>query len=174
MKKAIILLLAFAIIITAVYCGGGSDESAVERRKKYLEEKENEGGQAGPEELVKGPNMPIDELEEGTCAYAAAQFAIAIKDVDTTTALKYCGDTMKAVVRVLLTNPEQAERMKMARDAGFSIKYVRLVENVGDPNLCRACVTATFQANDMEDCSFKLRLDDGEWKIYDFGSKADY
>lgn len=173
MKKAIIFLLTFALIATAIYCGGGSEESALERRKKYIEEKEKESIPE-PEELVKGPNMLIAELEEGTCAYTAAQFAIAIKDVDTTQALKYCNDTMKAVVRALLTNPDQAERMQMARDAGFDIKYVRLVETADDPNICRACVTAVFQKNEMEDCSFRLRLENGEWKIYDFGTKADY
>jgi hypothetical protein len=161
---------------TAVYCGGGSEESAVERRKKYIEEKEKESGQIPQEQedLVKGPNMPVAELEEGTCAYAAAQFAIGIKDIDTARALKYCNDTMKTVVRALLANPEQVERMQMARDAGFSIKYTRLVENQTEPNTCRACVTASFQENDMEDCSFKLRLENGEWKIYDFGTRADY
>ena len=64
--------------------------------------------------------------------------------------------------------------MQMARDAGFDIKYVRMVENVDDPNVCHACVTAVFQENNMEDCSFKLRMEDGEWKIYDFGTRADY
>jgi len=176
LKKTIIFLIAFALIATAIYCGGGSEESAVERRKKYVEEKEKEGGQIAQEqeELIKGPNMPIAELEEGTCAYAAAHFAIAVKDVDTIQALKYCNDTMKTVAKAILSSPEQAERMQMARDAGFDIKYVRLVENVDDPNVCRACVTAVFQENNMEDCSFKLRLEDGEWKIYDFGTKADY
>ena len=175
MRKAITLLALISCLLILPNCGDDSEETAVDRRNKYLEEKQS---QAQPpvqpeEELIKGPYMMINELEEGTCAYAAAHFAIAIKDVDSTTALAYCSDTMKAVIWALFSKPDQIERMQKAREAGFDIKTVRLVENETDSNLCRACVTARFQEADMEDCSFRLRLENGEWKVYDFGTPAD-
>ncbi len=175
MKKIIFILLALTFITALIIaCGGNGNKDQVQERaqayQKAEEERNQEMGYTPPPPPVKGPAVPIDSLEPGTSAWVAGQFAVALASIDSTAAISYCADTTKVFVKALFMDQGQIEGMKKANEQGFRIKSVAVMEYPTDSTRATACVTATMNDTDIEDCSFQMRLINGEWKVYSIGS----
>ena len=172
MKRLTIILLAmtFAAIL-AVSCGNKNRQvqDKTEDYKKAEEERNREMGYTPAPPPVKGPSVLADSLKPGTSAWVAGKFGMALASMDSAAAMSYCSDTVKILVKALFMDQGQIESMKRAREQGFKIKSVAIINNPVDTTLCTACVTANISNTDVEDCSFHLRLEHGEWKIYNIG-----
>ncbi|HER00650.1 MAG TPA: hypothetical protein ENO22_15045 [candidate division Zixibacteria bacterium] len=165
---AIIILLLGAGLLA---CGGGDQETVhkTEDYQKAEQERHAEYGYEPPAPPVKGPQIPVDSLEPGTCAHAAAKFSQALAAVDSSEAMKYCNDTTKLIVRAMFLNTTQLKNLQRIRDQGMYIKSVAIEAYSQDSSVCQACVTAVLNDVPDESCGFKLRLVDGEWKIFQLG-----
>jgi hypothetical protein len=172
LKKATLLVLVIFMFTSILFCGNGEEQSAIDRRNEYLAEQEqkSEPPSTNPEELTLSPEVLAEDAVPGTCAEAAIKFATAFSDLDTLTALPMTGDTLKLVVRTIMTRPDQMASMRQAKEMGFRIKAAKIVEDQEDSTLCQACVTAFINGLDIDDCSFMFKLKDEQWILYDFGS----
>jgi hypothetical protein len=174
MRRIIFTLLALTFITAIIISCGGNKEQAkdkTEAYKKAEEERNKELGYTPPPPPEKGPAVLVDSLEPGTSAWVAGQFAKALADIDSSAAMSYCSDTTKLLIRALFMDQGQIEGMQRANEQGFRIKSVALMKYPSDSTHRTACVTATIQDSiDVEDCSFQLRLENGQWKIYSMGS----
>jgi hypothetical protein len=174
MKKPIFAMLALAFIFLIIISCGGTKQQAEDKAEAYKraeEERNKEMGYTPSPPPEKGPSVLVDSLEPGSSAWVAGQFARALANIDSSAAMSYCSDTTKLLVRALFMDQGQIEGMKKANEQGFKIKSVAIMEYPSDSTRCRACVTATIRDSiDVEDCSFQMRLVDGEWKIYSIGS----
>ncbi len=174
MKRIIFVLLALTFVTAIIISCGGNKELAEDRSEAYKkaeEERNKELGYTPPPPPEKGPEMPIDSLEPNTSGWVAGQFAKALANIDSSAAMSYCNDTTKLLIRALFMDQGQIEGMQRANEQGFRIKSVAVMEYPSDSTHCTACVTATIQDSiDVEDCSFQLRLENGQWKVYSIGS----
>ncbi len=182
--KATFILFTFLLLILA--CGNGEDQAETEQPQNMTQESTDPNLKAeqeryeelgytpeGPVEWEKGPTIPIDNVEPGTCAGAAGKFAVALSEIDSASAFEVASDTMDIVVRSLMTHSAQVAQMKRMVEEGFHIVSVAEKRNPEDSTVCEACVTANLKGTDVEDCSFKLRLyPDGKWRVYDFGQTS--
>jgi len=191
-EQAVLLFLAkymlMALMLIMIYSCGNRNQGESAGRKEYQEAEIarrrelnalSTTGDTIPttaakpriEPPVKGPEILAGQAKPGSCAEAALRFSIAIGDIDSSTALALCNDTMRAVVRAMMTNPAQAENLRRGKEEmGFHIKSAKIVENYSDENHCTACVTAVIKGNEIEDCGFQLTRVGDKWLVRDFGS----
>ena len=172
MRYLLTTTLIFALSLLA--CGGGGQNkqdtaSRSEAYEKAEQERFEEYGYEPAPEQKKGPQIPVDELEPGTCAYAAGKFSQALAAVDSAEAMKYCTDTTKLILRAMFSNAAQIENLKRIRDKGMYIKSAAVERYSRDSSVCHACVTAVLDSVPDESCGFMLRQVDGEWKIFQLG-----
>ncbi|NIP41654.1 MAG: hypothetical protein GWO41_11590 [candidate division Zixibacteria bacterium] len=167
---AIIILFLGAGLIA---CGnGGQDQNITHKSEDYQkaeQERFAEYGYEPPPPPVKGPQVPVDSLNPGTCAYTVAKFSQALAAVDSAEAMKYCSDTTKLIVRAMFINTTQLKNLQRLRDKGMYIKSVAIEGYSRDSSICQACVTAVLDSVPNEACGFKLRRVGGEWKIFQLG-----
>jgi hypothetical protein len=172
MKYLLITLLISTLCLLACGNGGQSENDSVDRSEAYEkaeQERFEEYGYEPAPEQKKGPQIPVDELEPGTCAYAAGKFSQALAAVDSTEAMKYCTDTTKLILRAMFSNAAQIENLKRIRDKGMYIKSAAVERYSRDSSVCHACVTAVLDSVPDESCGFMLRQFNGEWKIFQLG-----
>ena len=183
MSKLSISLLLILIFSIFIYCGSNDNAAETKTEAKSSEnsdpyqqaeqERNAEYGYTPPDpvDTVYSEFMTAETVEPGSCAEVALKFATAFSDVDSSASYQYCNDTMQTVVRAFMISATQKAGMLKAKENGFKILKVRTFENPLDTTVTNACITAFFQNAEVEDCSFRLRQINGEWKITDFGSQ---
>lgn len=195
MRNIILLVASILVIAAVIFCGkdkeGNTQQQAAEQVQDQELAQENESH--NPAEMsepqkdqmtVRNPNMPEvpapandtvpmgpeippDELQEGTCEYAAYWFAEYFTSGDSLKAYELCTDSMKNVVRTILQSPGQMKNMELNRAAGYElVSAAKAVESSGD--YCRACLRASFMNAERQQCDFHFTRVNGKWLLSAF------
>lgn len=196
MRNIIMLVISIFVVATIVFCGGkkeaDNESQNTEQVQNQAEEKEsqNPAEMSNPKKdelTVQNPNMPDvpappndtvpmgaeivpDELQEGTCEYAAYWFAEYFTSGDSLKAYELCTDSMKNIVRTILQSPGQMKNMELNRSAGYKlVSAAKAIEST--QNNCRACLRASFMNEERQDCNFHFTKINGRWLLSAFKKK---
>jgi type IV secretory pathway VirB10-like protein len=198
MRNIILAVVTLLVVAAVIFCGGNkeaetqqqSTEQAQDQVQTQQDQLQNRAELQNPnkrEMTVKNPNasqnpvprdeivpmgteMSPDDLEEGTCEYAAYWFAEYFTSGDSAKAYELCTDSMKNIVRQILQTPGQMKNMELNRSAGYTIAGVALADESSGDN-CRACLRATFMEEEKQDCSFHFTKVNGKWLLSAFHKK---
>ena len=194
MKKLLALSMLTILTLMFISCGGDKNESssdnaeAVERSRENTEatrDSDTKPQLNESEMFARNPNVdpaffePLDintspeifpeELEEGTPESAGYWFAEYFTSGDSTLAYTLCTDSMVDVVREILQQPRQIALMKTNRNAGYTLLSASKALDSCDANECSVCLTANYMDETRQECNFRFRHIDGEWKLCRFG-----
>ncbi len=174
-----------------ISCGGddGREESAMQEQTQQTQTEASTEKMDYPDQqppVIKNPNIegppkqthpslpktePVhaNDLEEGTCEYAAYMFAEYFTMGDSSAVLPMCTDSMKWVVRELYKDTTLVRNMKLNRKAGYTITEISTAVQPDRPSAdCQACMTATLWGETREDCNFYFVNRNGEWLLSGF------
>jgi hypothetical protein len=177
-----------------ISCGGDKNESSAENAEAVEQPRENteatRDSDTKPQSnesdvFARNPNVdpavfePLDintspeifpeELEEGTPESAGYWFAEYFTSGDSTMAYTLCIDSMVDVVREILQQPRQIALMKANRKAGYTLLSASKALDSCDANECSVCLMAHYMDETRQECNFRFRHIDGEWKLCRFG-----
>jgi hypothetical protein len=122
-----------------------------------------------PPDINTSPEIYPEELEEGTPESAGYWFAEYFTSGDSTMAYTLCTDSMVEVVRQILQQPRQISLMKANRDAGYTLLSASKALDSCDAGECSVCLMANFMDETRQECNFRFRNINGEWKLCRFG-----
>jgi len=119
--------------------------------------------------LAKSEEVHPNDIEEGTCEYAAYIFAEYFTMGDSNAVFPLCTDSMKQVVRIILQDTMTVRTMRLNREAGYTISGVSTAVKPDRPTAdCQACLRAQMWGETREDCNFYFIKKDGEWLLSGF------
>jgi hypothetical protein len=190
LKNIISMLVFTLLLVSLIACGDDKKEAAEESVGQdsvtVTELEPNPGQLENPKMTEDNPYMkqvpaPIptpdfprgteytkDELVAGTCEYAAFWFAEYFTSGDTIHALALCNDSMKTIVRAILT-PKKIEDLQRNRNAGYSLTSASLLDSPNKDVDGIICLKATFYDETREDCNFIFHKYGNDWLLTGFG-----
>jgi len=196
MKKGIFYLMTICLILSLSFCGGKKEESqtpadqpsdklAAHKLQEMPKPNQTETEQKEPQMTVRNPNAPPqespfaniargpeifpDKLVAGTPEYACYWFAEYFTTGDSTNAIALCSDSMKQVVRAYLSVPKKVEDLKRNRMAGYQLISAAKALDSCSHEICNICLKAKFLGETRDDCNFKFKKINGQWKLISFG-----
>jgi len=196
MGRALSTILTFVLIlaITSLSCGGDKQEQTADNpgsseqidKETTADDRPSDKPESDTEALIaRNPNVKPEEfkqpevrtssevfpedLKKNTPEYAAYWFAEYFTSGDSANAYTFCTDSMKEVVRMILQEPGKIDDMRRNRAAGYTLISTSKALDSCDSKECSVCIKAKYFGETREECNFRFRKTDGEWKLYRFG-----
>jgi len=197
MRNVILAVVTLLVVAAVIFCGGKKEaetqqatEQAQNQDQTQMDQSQNPAELKNPnktdmtmrnpnlkDEQVQNPDIvpmgdeiSVDELQEGTCEYAAYQFAEYFTSGDSARAYELCTDSMKNIVRIILQTPGQMKTMQLNRAAGYELMTVAKADESAGDN-CQACIRASFMNEERQDCNFHFTKVNGRWLLSAFKEK---
>ncbi len=122
-----------------------------------------------PPDINTSPEIFPGEMEEGTPESSGYWFAEYFTSGDSAMAYTLCTDSMVGVVREILQQPRQMALLKNNRQTGYTLLSASKALDSCDTDECSVCLTAQFMGETRQECNFRFRYINGEWKLCRFG-----